>query len=375
VLTGFGAVTYTWAPPATLSCVTCNPTNATPLVETVYTVTGADRNGCTDTATVTVGLRTHTISNAWGDTAVCFGVPVQLYDTGGHTYQWLPATGLSNPTISNPIATPPYTTIYMAIARLGSCIPDTNQVTVVIYPLPTVDAGPDQRLLAGSTAQIQATGTDIATYRWWPSETLSCPDCPNPVASMTVRTTYTVDVESKYGCRSADSVTILLYCDNSMVFIPNAFTPNSDGQNDVFYPRGAGVEIIKTFRIYNRWGELVFKSYNSAAAWDGTYNNTVCQDGTYTWIIVYGDKNTDKETLIKGNLIETNCNIKDIKKLCFEDVTFNESQDHSKWGVSDKDYYCISDLNRTLSQYKKGGGIFICKDKELSKSLYLLILS
>ncbi len=290
VLTGFGALTYTWAPPATLSCVTCNPTNATPLVETVYTVTGADRNGCTDTATVTVGLRTHTISNAWGDTAVCFGVPVQLYDTGGHTYQWLPPTGLSNPTISDPIATPPYTTIYTVIARLGSCIPDTNQVTVFIYPLPTVDAGPDQRLLAGSTAQIQATGTDIATYRWWPSETLSCPDCPNPVASMTVRTTYTVDVESKYGCRASDSVTILLYCDNSMVFIPNAFTPNSDGQNDVFYPRGAGIEIIKTFRIYNRWGEMVFERENielndAKNAWDGSYKGGDPKPDVYVYIM------------------------------------------------------------------------------------------
>jgi len=96
------------------------------------------------------------------------------------------------------------------------------------------------------------------------------------------------------------------------------------------------------------------------------YGEYVVKEYNFLWNI---------ETLIKGNLIETNCNIKDIKKLCFEDVTFNESQDHSKWGVSDKDYYCISDLNRTLSQYKKGGGIFICKDKELSKSLYLLILS
>jgi len=306
VLTGYGAVTYTWAPPATLSCVTCNPTIATPPAETTYTVTGADIYGCIDTATVTVLHRTHTISNAWGDTAVCFGVPVQLYDTGGHTYQWLPPTGLSNPNIATPIASPPYTTIYTVIARLGGCIPDTNTVTVIVYPQPTVNAGPDQRLLAGSTAQLQATGTDIASYSWWPSETLSCPDCPNPVASMTVRTTYNVDVVSEYGCRASDSVTIILYCDNSMVFIPNAFTPNGDGQNDVFYPRGAGIEVVKTFRIYNRWGELIFErqgiELNDAGnAWDGSYNGADPKPDVYVYIME-ATCYTGEQVMVKGDV-------------------------------------------------------------------------
>ncbi len=290
VLTGYGAQTYTWTPPATLSCTACNPTNATPAVITTYTVMGTDHNGCKDSATVTVGLRTHTISNAWGDTAVCAGTPVKLYDTGGHTYLWLPPTGLSSNTISDPIATPPYTVIYTVIARLGGCIPDTNYVTLVIWPLPTVDAGPDQRLLAGSTAQLQATGTDIATYKWWPGETLNCTDCYNPVASMTVMTTYNVDVTSDRGCKSSDSVKILLYCDNSQVFVPNAFTPNGDGQNDVFYPRGIGVKVIKTFRIYNRWGEMLFEregiSLNDAAnAWDGTYKGDSPHPDVYVYVI------------------------------------------------------------------------------------------
>jgi gliding motility-associated-like protein len=289
-LYGYGALTYTWSAPATLSCTACNPTNATPLVITTYTVTGTDHNGCIDSATVTVGLRTHTISNAWGDTAVCAGVPVQLHDTGGHTYVWLPPTGLSSSTVGDPIATPPYTVNYTVIAQLGGCIPDTNYVTLLIYPLPTIDAGPDQRLLAGSTAQIQATGTDIATLKWWPAETLSCPDCFNPVASMSVMTTYNVEAVSDHGCKASDSVTILLYCDNSQVFVPNAFTPNGDGQNDVFYPRGIGVKTIKTFRIYNRWGELLFERTNinlndAGNAWDGTYKGDTPHPDVYVYII------------------------------------------------------------------------------------------
>ncbi len=289
-LHGYGAATYTWAPPATLSCTACNPTFASPTVETTYTVIGTDTKGCIDSATVTVGLRTHTTSRAWGDTAVCEGVPVQLFDTGAHTYLWLPPTGLNNNTIYNPIARPNYTTIYTVIAQLGSCIPDTNHVTVVIYPLPTVDAGPNQRLLAGSKAQLHATGTDIDSYMWWPGETLDCTQCASPVASMSVMTTYNVDVTSIHGCKASDSVTILLYCDNSQIFIPNTFTPNGDGQNDVFYPRGIGVKVIKTFRIYNRWGELMFErnniSLNDAEnAWDGSYKGAGPKPGVYVYIM------------------------------------------------------------------------------------------
>lgn len=290
VLTAYGGVSYSWAPPATLSCVDCNPTNATPTVETVYTVTGADIHGCKDTATVTVRLRTHTFSRAWGDTAVCQGVPVPLWDTGGSTYLWLPPTGLSNNTTGNPIATPPYTTIYTAIAQLGSCIPDTNQVTVIVYPTPSVDAGPDQRVLAGTPVQINTTSANVAKWAWNPTETLNCTDCPNPIASMTVTTTYYVDVVSQYGCRNSDSVRILVYCDNSMVFIPNVFTPNGDGNNDVFYPRGQGVQKVKTFRIYNRWGELVFERENFNLndvdnAWDGSHKGGIPKPDVYVYLI------------------------------------------------------------------------------------------
>lgn len=305
-LTANGALTYTWEPPATLSCTTCNPTTAAPPVETTYTVTGTDARGCIDTAAVTVRLRTHTTSRAWGDTAVCLGVSVQLFDTGGTSYLWLPPTGLNSNTIGNPVANPPQTTLYTVIAQLGNCIPDTQQVLLTIYPLPTVDAGPNQRVLAGSTANLKATGTDMAWFEWWPGETLSCTDCLDPVASMTATTTYFIDVKSEHGCPARDSVTITLYCDNSMVFIPNAFTPNGDGQNDIFYPRGAGLKVIKTLRIYNRWGELLFSREgiqlnDESNGWDGTYKGNPAHTDVYVYIIeaiCY----TGDEVFIKGDV-------------------------------------------------------------------------
>jgi len=289
-LYGYGGVTYTWSPPGTLSCTACNPTYAGPVVITTYTVSGTDSFGCIGTDTVTVFMRTKTTSVAYGDTDVCLGTRVTLHDSGATTFIWLPHYGLNDYNTATTIADPQGTTTYTVIARLGRCIPDTNYVTVGIYPLPTVNAGPDQTLLAGSTAQLQATGTDISTYTWSPPGTLSCVNCPNPVASMSVTTTYIVQVATVHDCLSSDSVTIHLFCNTSQVFIPNTFTPNGNGENDVFYPRGRGVDLIKSFRIYNRWGDLVFEKDNiqlndASNAWNGTYGNMTARPDVYVYEI------------------------------------------------------------------------------------------
>jgi gliding motility-associated-like protein len=290
LLTGSGGVSYTWAPASSVSCTLCNTTDATPSVVTHYTVTGTDAHGCQGTDTVTVFLRKYTYSAGWGDTAICQGIQVPLFDTGGTKYTWIPAAGLSDASVGDPVANPGSTTIYTVIAQFAGCIPDTNYVTVTVYPLPTVNAGNDQSVVAGTQVQLNATGTYIATYTWSPDESLNCSTCSNPLGTPLATTTYTVDVSSSYGCRSSDTVTIHLFCDKSQVFIPNSFTPNGDGQNDLFYPRGSGISLVKSFRIYNRWGELLFEKSNisindASNAWDGSYNGTTPRPDVYVYII------------------------------------------------------------------------------------------
>jgi gliding motility-associated-like protein len=107
---------------------------------------------------------------------------------------------------------------------------------------------------------------------------------------MSVTTTYVIDVSSEYGCKSSDSVTISIYCDNGQIYVPNTFTPNHDGKNDVFYPHGTGVSKVKAFRIYNRWGELLFERTNitlndKSNAWDGTYDGNEPRPDVYVWYI------------------------------------------------------------------------------------------
>ena len=108
------------------------------------------------------------------------------------------------------------------------------------------------------------------------------------------------------GCVSnPQSFTITLeLCPNEIFYIPNAFTPDGDERNNLFKPIiTSGVDIFNyTFLIYNRWGQIVWESFNPNIGWDGTYNGTMCQDGVYTWKLRFKTPKTDEVKEFKGSL-------------------------------------------------------------------------
>lgn len=285
-----GAINYTWSPIATLSCSNCNAPVAKPSTTTTYTVIGTDANGCNDTDQVTVTvIQPQPITISKNDT-ICSGESISLSITGGDGYTWLPPTGLDNYTSSTVISTPTQTTTYSVIVTQGSCFTDTAYVTVFVNPTPTVDAGPDQDILAGSSVMLYANTTFTTKYLWSPSNTLSCSNCQNPTATPDQSTTYTVEVSNQYGCIAKDDVTINIRCDNSLLYMANTFTPNGDGNNDRFYPQGSGITIVKSFRIYSRWGELMYEAKNIQAndesmGWDGTFKGQPLKPDVYVYTV------------------------------------------------------------------------------------------
>lgn len=289
-LSASGGQSYVWTPPTGLSCDSCPNPKAAPTAAAVYIVTGTDANGCVNKDTVTVKLQTVTTSVVGNGGEICQDSVLQLMASGAQRYEWTPSESLNNSRIPNPLASPAVTTLYTVIAWEGSCQPDTHTVKVVVYPTPTVNAGPDVTIVAGSSTLLNATGTNIENYLWSPSASLSCDRCGSPEASPRVTTQYKVIVTSEYGCRASDTVLVTVRCDQSQVFIPNTFSPNGDGQNDVFYPRGTGLKSIRLISIYNRWGEKVFErsqvALNDAAqGWDGTYKGAVLSPDVYVYIL------------------------------------------------------------------------------------------
>lgn len=305
MLSAHGGISYNWIGDTTLNCLDCNNPITNSKVSNLYFVYGKDKNGCVNMDTLSLGIKTKSTIYS-KDTSVCEKEPIMLWVAGAQTYNWSPAQYLNDRTIARPIATLDSSIIFTIVGYEGSCIPDTTILSVIVYPRSGVNAGSDQKILAGSTVQLNAVGKNIKSYKWSPNTTLSCSDCANPIAKPIYTTIYTVVATTDYGCIDADSVTITIFCDNEQLFLPNTFTPNGDGQNDYFYPQGKGVQKLKKMIIYNRWGQKVYDKTDidvniKEQGWDGTFSGEILKPDTYVYYIEAYCDNGELFT-IKGDI-------------------------------------------------------------------------
>jgi gliding motility-associated-like protein len=279
-LNAAGGIFFSWQPVTGLS----DPTIANPTAlvnETItYTVTVTDANNCSAADSVSLTPVEPPVTSVSADTAICTGSMVQLFASGGSSYEWHPASGLNNVSIPDPVASPESTTTYSVFISDGFCYTDTLQVTVTTEPLPSVNAGEDALVINGSSYSMTAMASE-GIYQWLPVEGLSCSDCLNPVASPAQTTTYTLTVTSSPGCSASDEVTLTLNCGTEVIFVPSAFTPNKNGQNDVLYLRTIGSVNLNFFRVYDRWGKVIFETGDPANGWDGTYKGKAMMPGVY----------------------------------------------------------------------------------------------
>jgi gliding motility-associated-like protein len=148
---------------------------------------------------------------------------------------------------------------------------------------------PDITTVAGATILIPATYSgNMTSYLWSPVTFLSCTTCPQPSVTPDFNTNYTVTFSDSNSCQNSGSILIKALCKNANVFVPNTFSPNSDGSNDVFYPRGTGIDRAKVLRIFNRWGEIVYERYDfpintASKGWDGTWKGKKANADVYIY--------------------------------------------------------------------------------------------
>lgn len=297
-LNASGGVSYVWAPATTLSCSNCANPLASPADTMLYTVIGTDANQCSDTDAVVVKVKYKVTAGVAEGGEICDGESTILKVWGAQTYVWSPDGDLDNKNLPEPVASPRYNTIFKVVSYEGSCIPDTDFVEVTVHPKPIVRASGSATIIAGNDAPINAEGEGIRTFLWQPSETLNCSDCPNPIAKPIRTTIYTIIGATEYGCKDSADVTVTVLCDQSQLFIPNTFTPNGDGQNDIFYPRGVGFDALRSFRVYNRWGEVVFERSkfplnDKASGWDGTFKGQQLPPDVFVYTVEADCENGD----------------------------------------------------------------------------------
>ena len=264
----------------------------------IYTTTGVCPASTIYNLEITVCVIPQAIFTV-SDTSICVGDCINFLDqsVGSSSWNWSFSEGIPNSsTLQNPnnicfnnegiykielITGNPLGTIY-----------DTTIRTLVVNPLPIVDAGEDVIInFYGDSVTLYATGS-VGNYLWSPVSFLDCPLCIQTDAFPEKTTTYTIFLTDFNGCMASDDVIVTVDVENSF-FIPNTFTPNNNGRNDVFRAYGTQVDQFE-MQIYNRWGELIFSTNDLEIGWNGTYKGKLVQEGVYVWKIFFKEKVTGK---------------------------------------------------------------------------------
>lgn len=146
----------------------------------------------------------------------------------------------------------------------------------------SVDAGPDQTIMEGNNLILNASG--VVSYNWISSPDLSCANCPNPlVYPLQTSWYYVIRVDSNQ-FTAIDSVLITVNEDCQEIFIPNVFSPNNHGENDLECVFGNCIKNIY-FAIYNRWGQKMFETVDYRMCWDGKHRGKPLDSDVYTYQI------------------------------------------------------------------------------------------
>ncbi|HXP50355.1 MAG TPA: gliding motility-associated C-terminal domain-containing protein, partial [Bacteroidia bacterium] len=282
-LTASGGTGYIWNTGATTA-----PIYVKPSFTTTYSVI-VSNGACTKDTNAVVTVNPVPNGSVSGNTSVCTGGHTILTASGGTTYLWSTGATTNNITIY-----PASSTTYKVTIGQNACT-DTISAFVTVTPIP-ISACCNTTISVGQSVQLSSSGGVL--YSWLPASGLSCDTCANPFASPNTTTIYTVTITSDSGCSSSTIVTIDVACGS--VFVPEAFSPNNDGQNDVLYVRGNCINTLD-FIVFDRWGNKVFETNDKTNGWNGMNKGQDMNTGSYVYYLkatMYDGTTTEK----KGNV-------------------------------------------------------------------------
>lgn len=294
------ATQYAWSPSTGLSATDIYNPVANPVQTTQYVVT-ATLGRCSHDDTVIVQVNAAPVPDAGEDGFICYGQNYRLQPSGGVQYRWSPSSYLDNPNTGNALSTPAKDIVYTlsVIADQNGCaslvtdsmrIDVTPPIKVKTYPYDTIGYPGDQFQLL-----VVPSDTDVIHYTWNPTIGLSNPepaavsglDIPNPVVSVGAvgqDVQYQVIASTIAGCKGEGYITVRVY-KGPDIYVPTGFSPNGDGKNDRFTPFPVGMKSYTYFRVFNRWGQLVFSTSKLNDGWDGRFGGVEQGSGVYVWMI------------------------------------------------------------------------------------------
>ena len=238
---------------------------------------------------------------------LCELKPVQFNATltGISSWVWNFGDGTSTaaPPLTHTFGKPGSYPVTLIVQDVNGCGSQPAVNTVIINPMPDIDAGPDKFFRIGSSVTLDASISNPGNYDfvWTPGTYLNTTTLLNPTALTDRRMTYYITATDKAThCANTDSMVIKPI---SIVQVPNAFTPNNDGKNDLF--RVLGTELVTRFnlRIFDRYGQLVFETNDKGQGWDGKRKGTDLPTGGFVYILTYSAPNYPAAQVEKGSFI------------------------------------------------------------------------
>lgn len=305
VLGASGAATYEWSPSVGLSDPNVFNPIAAPSSTRDYGVLGTTALGCTLRDTMTVVVNPLPLIFITGDTVICEGEETTLTANGGVSYQWTPS-GLVTPDTAAVVSVGPSTstTFFVTGTDANGCSnADAFDLTVFALSPPDAVADPSTiDITLDQTSTLSTVPSDYISYQWTPANgLLSDPTGATVTAQPLDTVLYYVMVTNEFGCQALDSVQLNVIGEYE-VFLPTAFSPNGDGENDTYNPFIIGSALDRfmvNFSIYNRWGELVYSSADRFAGWDGSIGGQQQPIGTFVVVVrslVKGEERIDRGT-------------------------------------------------------------------------------
>lgn len=222
------------------------------------------------------------------------------------TYTWSPASAIQSQVAANHIIVKPDSSMFVYVTATspdGCVFKDSIWIDVNMFPQNNVVASASKtHVLNGESVTLSAEPSGYSSYLWTPVSGVTSPTSQTTEAKVNGTTIYKVTVSDGF-CAKSDTVIVFggnYECDKSFVYLPNAFTPNADGENDVLYVRSAIAQKI-LLRVFDRWGQLVFETENQHNGWDGTFKGRPCDPDVYDYYLKVTCIN-EQENIIKGNV-------------------------------------------------------------------------
>ncbi|HSB91996.1 MAG TPA: PKD domain-containing protein, partial [Flavitalea sp.] len=288
---------FSWSPAASLSDPGIKQPFAFPASQTTYTVT-ASIGKCKATDDVTIRTVPYPFANAGADTTICYQDSAVLNGKiVGTRFTWSPQNGLGNPGSLTTAAYPAKSTTYRLSAydTVGCPKPGFDDVLVNVREKIQAFAGNDTAIVVGQPLQLSGQGAEL--FEWTPSLGLSNKNISNPVAQLDRDIIYTLRAYTEEGCFAMDTIKVTVFKTSPDIFVPNAFAP--EGKNRILKPVTPGIAQLIYFRVFNRWGQLMFSTQEPGQGWDGKIAGKLQDTGTYVWM-VSGKDYTGKIVTKKG---------------------------------------------------------------------------